>query len=280
MKTKRMLFFYLFVGVLLVPLLSDRARTLIISTYYLIDSKDGLVYSRPFFRETIERNTVINQKDRVLIFLTYGQSNAANASNFKYKTKYDVYEFWNDRIYKYKEPSLGASGGGGSVWGLVGDKLIEANAADKVIFMNAAVGGASMEDLAYEESGISTEFINRYKKIEDVLIGIDAILFHQGESNINDSSGYEKAFMYLKSKLQDISSTPIILANVSYCEGVFDDELKKIQDNLISTNKDVLRGPDTDKLLSDFRYDDCHFNKHGLDKLSDYWVNSIIDVLN
>jgi len=280
MKIKQILIFCILLGVLSLLLFSEKSRNLIKHYYYLIDSKDGLIYTRTFFREKIDKGTLSKENSKILIFLTYGQSNAANASNFKYKTTHHVYEFWNENLYEYIEPSLGASGNGGSVWGLVGDKLIEADIADKVVFMNAAVAGASMEELAYKEFGFSTDLINRYKKIKEELKTVDAILIHQGESNINDSSGYENAFNSLKSELLSISSAPIILANASYCNGVSDDKLKKIQDTVISKNKEVYRGPNSDKILSNFRYDDCHFNKEGLESLSDFWVDSILNSLD
>ena len=84
------------------------------------------------------------------IYLTYGQSNAANHGQIGYEVENEVFQYLDGKAYPYKDPSLGATGDDGSVWGMVGDKLIKNNVHKKVVFSNNGYGGRKIEDLNKE----------------------------------------------------------------------------------------------------------------------------------
>ena len=62
-----------------------------------------------------------------LVFVTYGQSNSVNSSQVGYEPSEDVYMFLDGKTYIYHDPALGGTGDNGSVWGRVGDQLIQNN---------------------------------------------------------------------------------------------------------------------------------------------------------
>ena len=226
----------------------------------------------------------INRLDKTGVFITYGQSNSINASELGYNVKNNVLMFYDNKTYRYNDPSLGGalnSGKNGSVWGMVGDKLINNNSFEEVVFSMNGWGSTTIKDLS--QDSLYNYFKNNYYKLLTKFDKVDGILFHQGESNHFHKQGnncyYENFnFFYNKLKLDNINSK-FYLSMTSYCGKVYsiDTELLKIQDKIIKENKNIFRGPNTDLLIDDiYRLDDeCHFSLLGLDKFSDMWVISI-----
>jgi len=250
---------------------------------HLITMKD--VYAIRFTDKTglVPIESVDAYPDR-LVFLTYGQSNAANTGQLGYEVHNPVFMVNDGVAYKYSDPSIGATGVNGSVWGRVGDKLIDDGVTKAVFFINVAWGGASMEELVDDHP---YRYLDSQLRQSLALFGhIDGILIHHGERHnkrIPDKTPlgagtYAKPFMKLRKKLAASTDAPIYLSLVSYCgnRGI-DHDLIKVQDGLIRDLKGVLRGVDSDALV-DVKYrltDQCHFSAEGLDKLSDEWVAAI-----
>ena len=103
------------------------------------------------------------------------------------------------KTYQYKDPSLSGYGIDGSVWGMVGDGLIQKRKFGKVIFANSGLGGRKIEDLREGKHfdflvAINKGLVEKYGKI-------DAILFLQGESETdseNTENYYSNFFGNLK----------------------------------------------------------------------------------
>ncbi|WP_137700392.1 hypothetical protein [Marimonas lutisalis] len=220
-----------------------------------------------------------------LVFLTYGQSNAANTGQLGYEVRQPVFMVSDGVAYEYSDPSLGTTGPNGSVWGRVGDKLIEQGAAKAVFFINVAWGGASMEELVRDHPFDYLE--NQLRQGLDQFGRIDGILIHHGErhnKNIPDKTPmgaetYPEPFMEFRGKLAQLTDAPIYLSLVSYCgDRGIDEELLKVQDGLIRDLEGVLRGVNSDALV-DVKYrlpDQCHFSAAGLDAMADDWVSAIL----
>ena len=213
------------------------------------------------------------------IYLTYGQSNAANHGQIGYEVKYEVYQYLKGKTYIYKDPSLGATGNDGSVWGMVGDKLIKSNMHKKVIFSNNGFGGRRIEDLNKEP--YLNHLIKNYNQLLRDYGRVDAILFHQGEinhSNKYGNSNYYKEFKILVDKLKAQGIIiPIYLSRTSICNNDSDAGLIEIQNKIIKDMDIVFPGPNTD-LLSEKKFrlpDNCHFSLLGYEKFSDMWVISL-----
>ena len=209
------------------------------------------------------------------IFLTYGQSNSANAGEPGYNPFFEVYQFLLGYTFKYEEPSLGATGRGSSVWGMLGDKLIEYGQYESVIFSNCAFGGKSIEQL---NEGIHFNYlVMNYKMLMKKYGRVDAILFHQGEQNAKNFENYYNGFsLFVENLSKEGIDIPIYLARASYCKGVESPRLISVQDRLIKDFTQVLSGPNTDLLNNKMdRYDNCHFSLSGLEKASEMWLESL-----
>src|SRR5947209_476712 len=82
------------------------------------------------------------------VILTFGQSNAANSGEERYAARGPVHVFnvFDMRFYRAVDPLPGASHDGGSVWGRVGDKLIDAGIARSVLVVPIAFGATYIKD--------------------------------------------------------------------------------------------------------------------------------------
>lgn len=215
------------------------------------------------------------------VYLTYGQSNSVNSGQLGYMVKNEVLQFLLGQTYIYEDPALGGTGVEGSVWGMVGDKLIEKGVHDKVVFSNSGWGTRKMEEL---KEGHYVEFlIQNYIGLMKKFGRVDGILFHQGESN-NSPNGIDNYYSDFVEFFQTLKNNgieiPIYLSRVSFCgeDQPPNINLTNIQNQLIEDFDIVKEGPNTD-LLIEKKYrikDSCHFSLEGYDKFSDMWVESLI----
>ena len=223
----------------------------------------------------------VNSRKETGVYLTYGQSNSANYGEYGYNVKNDVFQFLLGETFVYQDPSLGADGTGGSVWGMVGDKLINKRFHEQVVFSNCGWGAAEIEQL---RTGHSFQFlVQNYKGLLKKFGKIDGILFHQGEAN-NYPEGIENYydnFLNFTINLKENGiEVPIYLSRASLCgeKNPINDTLTNIQNKLIKNYSLIKEGPNTD-LLYDKKYrrsDYCHFSSTGYEKFSDMWVEALI----
>jgi hypothetical protein len=254
--------------------------------YYLKNGKQyhGTInypgyYGRNFILKNQTRSKV-EITERTGIYITYGQSNAANYGELGYDVKEQVYMAVAGETFIYKDPSLGAEGpSGGTVWGMLGDKLIQKGLHDKVVFANCAWGGLPMKEL--KEGQRFGYLVINYLGLKNRFGKVDGILFHHGEANNSDEGieNYYRDFLeFIHNLRQNGIEVPIYLSRVSLCGNKGPNkELTNIQDKLIKDFKIIKAGPNTD-LLSDKKFrlkDNCHFSLEGYNKFSDMWVESI-----
>ena len=215
---------------------------------------------------------------RQLVFRTYGQSNAANFGGGNYVPTHDVVNFYNNAAYRYEDPALGGDGREASVWGRVGDQIIEAGHADKVIFALAGAGGRTAGQLATGEE--YEYFAESYSALEMTYGRVDAILFHQGESNHRAFTGsdYTPQFEQLKNRMRaDNIGADFYLSRASFCGSTIDVELLRKQTEFIVPSEGIFAGPNTDQLSDEiYRADfECHFSAAGLSAVAGLWVEAL-----
>ena len=229
------------------------------------------------FRHYEQKN--VDRIEPLGVFLTYGQSNSSNSGEIGYTVKNNVYQFSQGETFVYKDPSIGGTGNKGSVWGILGDKLINNGYFGSVIFSNCGYGGKKINELS---EGVHFNFlVQNYSELVNHFGKVDAILFHQGESNNlkNDTQNYYEEFVAFRNELikKDIS-IPIFLSRASLCmDKVSNVSIIKAQNKLIKDFQNIKAGPNTD-LLYEKKYrleDNCHFSLLGLDKFSDMFVEHI-----
>ena len=221
----------------------------------------------------------VDLNKKTAIFITYGQSNAANDGQLGYVVKNDVFQYVIGESFVYKDPSLGATGFGGSVWGMLGDKLIQNGYYDQVIFSNCGWSGKRIEEL---KEGHYFEYLSKnFLSLEKKYGRVDGVLFHQGEANnsIEGVKNYYKDFYEFILKLKSIGiNVPVFLSRASVCgiDRPSNKTLLNIQNKLIADLDNVKKGPNTDLIIGkEFRLDGCHFTIKGYEVYSDLWFECL-----
>jgi hypothetical protein len=248
------------------------------------------------------------EEDKVALVLILGQSNIANHGAyfepFEYIPKSPIYYYNGDNIDIFTSP-IGtkrhfASGNASSLFPYLGDMMVERLDYDKIIFVNAAIGGTTVFQWtpnagSYERNIVGDDFIysnglfDRVREAKDISNKLDIpythILWHQGEDdNVQETSkaDYKKYFMEIKDGIRKLNiEAPIYMARASFTsarsipEPRFDKNIIAAQNELIKENSDILEGPNTDIIGVEDRYDGSHFNKEGLIKHANLWIESL-----
>jgi lysophospholipase L1-like esterase len=248
----------------------------------------GLTAHAQGYAKTADREAVPFEKVKgSVVLFTFGQSNSANFGQRSrlYTCQHEVYNYFNDTIYKAKDPLLGANGGWGSVWTLVGDKMIEKGLAKSVTVIPIGVGG--VEVAAWAKGGKLHDLL--LKTLDEVVrhnIEIDYICWHQGESdNIANTPKevYIERFLSIREAIRSRGiKAPIIVAVASYHPDCLEEdlgcskEIREAQKELAKRYDDIFVGPDTDKLDQLYqRADGVHFSHMGQRMHADMWIKAI-----
>lgn len=238
---------------------------------------DGMRYA---YRQTdtSDHTEALPERDaRVGVFLAYGQSNSTNFGTRGYRVKEPVFTFFEGKTYRYMDPALGGDGVGDSVWGRLGDMLVDSGRYDAVVFALAGYSSSTIGELGDDE--LYGYLKQQHAALSAAHGAIDGILFHQGEQNHRDRSDadYRAGFLRLLGRMRDDGiRTPLYLSQASYCGNSKDTGLTGVQDRLIRDETNVLRGPNTDSLTdSRFRRDGCHFSAEGLDAFARLWLQAL-----
>ena len=209
------------------------------------------------------------------VILIIGQSNAANSVRSTiYENKNNLnYNPKDDFCYELSEPVLGATGRSDSITSSIGEKIVSNKT---IIFLNRSVGGSSIEEWIKFYSLDLNKNLN--KILEKNYLKI--IIWMQGESETIDSSkNYFKNFEILESQIFDnlnikFEDVNFIITKSTYCGSnnetyiAIKDEMD-FQRKLIGEKyKNVKLLEITDNLDNRYRYDNCHFNRQGVDKIS------------
>lgn len=218
---------------------------------------------------------------RVLVALTLGQSNAGNFGEIFYSPRHEVYCFYKGRLYRYKEPVPGASGTGGSVWGMLGDMLIEQNLFDKAVFVCIAKGSTSVQ--CWSEGMCRLILEETLKDLNRTNIKLTHVFWHQGEEdNLYNTPAvlYKlrlgKVLEILKGYGQD---APVFVSVATYnpwAKSRISSDLRKAQIEFVKENSFTFPGPDTDTLVSHAdRFDGIHFSGSGMKKHLLLWFDAV-----
>lgn len=217
-----------------------------------------------------------------LVILIIGQSNAANfGEDSRRDTSLldNTFMLCESSYVPLSTPMCGASGRKDHPWARMATILRKSTNYDCIILANTAIGGASLATLS---SFFHASAINQTAVQLIIDFGkIDVVIIQQGESQLGKSSEYSGEFFHFLSNVPAIADIPILLSRTSYCNGRSDPALIDAQNQVISANRRVFPGPNTDKYTSlKFRSSDqCHFNSHGLDQLGIEWATAINELL-
>lgn len=232
------------------------------------------------FRDTTGRTRVACADlvdGRTAVWLTLGQSNAANEGDLAYETGAGVYNlnFLDGQCYVAQDPLLGATGTGGSVWTRTADRLIAAGAVDRVVIIAIAVGGSSIRRWA-PGGDLAGRIGQASAAVAAAGLRVTAVLWHQGESDVGmDPAEYADWFgkVLAEIRAQGIGA-PMYVAQASLCKNHGSPKLRATQRALAARYPGVRAGPDTDTLdRFEWRRDLCHFTAAGLAEHARLWAD-------
>ncbi len=167
--------------------------------------------------------------------------------------------------------------GGGSVWPLVGDMLVQ-RLGTPVGFVNVAVGGSSIRDWAP-----GTPHFQRLVHVLQTLgpQGVRAILWHQGESDsamAADEYAIRLTAIIEATRAAVRTETPLtwVVARASFKDGQTFAGVRDGQRRVWETGL-ARPGPDTDELGPDMRQPDrVHFNAAGTSAAARLWAAALL----
>ena len=231
-----------------------------------------------FFFVFLAVNSSVRAKD--VFILVVGQSISANCNQHLFKPVPGVYQITKDgnKIIA-EDPFEWGDCSQGSMWIPLGQKIIQNGLSDNVIFMPIGVGGTSVSD--WEQGGRAFEMLsNAISIVKEKSISVDYLFWHQGSTDINMSSIIygRKLNSVLRNLKFSFQPKKIIISQHSRCGYAFDKKISRVQ-KIISNRHGYhfFAGPDTNALGNEYRFDGCHLNKIGQEKMAELWLASMIE---
>ena len=212
--------------------------------------------------------------ERMMVALVFGQSNAANSGETRYSPSGGVYNFYRGQLYRAKDPLLGATGRGGSVWTRLGDRLIAAGHYDAVVFVPLAVGNTSIA--RWTTGGdLHGGVLQAIREVQALGLNFTHLLWHQGESDTGTpADAYRSMFLAMLASIRSEGvDAPIYVSVATRCHQLGPNEVvRQAQQELVDPARNIHGGPDTDSLGERYRYDGCHFSTGGLGRFAEIWL--------
>lgn len=215
-----------------------------------------------------------------LFIVVIGQSISANCNENIYGEVDGVYQVdeRGERV-PAKDPFIWADCNKGSMWVPLGERLIKSGVASTVTFMPIGVAGTSVRD--WRKGGRSHEkFLNAYKLISQKNIMVDYIFWHQGSADSRMNSGeYRKNLVaFLKKARVKINADKVLVAQHSRCGREYAVNIADEQEKIGTLhNNRFYPGANNNQLGDEYRFDGCHLNKMGQEKMADLWLDSILE---
>lgn len=236
-------------------------------------------YKDPVIYDDIYQRTEIDcpQANDSYVIVALGQSNSGNFINKKYTdNSRNIYNFFNGRCYLAADPLLGASGDLGSLWIPFANKLSLLN-NKKIVLINFSQGGSSVTSWSsyahfgyFLEKGLVTIGKN-YRHV-------DSFFWIQGESDhgLNPDEYKLSLSSIIKQTKDKFPDSEFYISGTTYCFNQSDQAIYLEQHKLARSLPGVSWLGSTDQFQSiDDRWDNCHFNENGVEKISNMFLGNM-----
>ena len=202
--------------------------------------------------------------DPDLVYIGFGQSNSECYSNATAISPDNAAVLFDNRLYSYTDPMAGSSGTGSCVYGRIAQML----SPRRVVFSTVGCGGKTAAWLLANRIGALKQTIagmrSRYN-------GVNAVLYHQGESDVNTPAHVYKATLRAMQAAANV--TFVISIATAHC-GRGGSAIAEAQRDLAS-EVGFAAGPNSDAIGPSMRHDGCHFNEQGLTRLARMWTEAL-----
>lgn len=209
-----------------------------------------------------------NPEDAYVI-VGFGQSNSANSAGHRFQTKKNIINYFNGKCYLTNDPVLGASGDRGSLWIPLIEKL---DLGDKIVVLKTfGVGGSKISDWLNRDY-LRTFYEANVRSLKKIYENPNAVVWIQGESDVSTpkkelNKKLKKWFTILR---KDFNNSNIYITGTSYCNGKENANVLKAQQKYADKINAIYLGSTDAFKEQSLRYDDCHFSKKGIIKLSSF----------
>ncbi len=217
--------------------------------------------------------------NRTMVALVFGQSNAANSGETLGAEVPGVYEFYRGRLYRARDPLLGADGDRGSVWMRLGKTAIESKAFDTVVLVPFAFSATEISRWA-PGGNLHEPLLSLMTQARASGMAFTHLLWHHGEADALANTPLEEYEAALRALIASIRShgvdAPMYVAMSTRCGRTRPNgSIRQAQSAVVDGEAGILPGPDTDSLGLAERYDGCHFSTEGLDRAAELWLQVI-----
>jgi len=214
------------------------------------------------------------------VFVTAGQSNSANHGKPRQAAKDDRVVYYNGKNFiPAGDPIPGGSGGGGSPWPILGDRIAQSQQIP-VCFRSATLTWTQVKNWLPPETRLYKNLVKCVGEFGPG--GVRAVLWHQGES---DSLARTPAETYCKRLNTIIESLnrdagykiPWFVAQASFHPGSKEPQEKEVAkgQQLLWERGFAHKGAVTDDLGQEYRSDRVHFNQLGLTTHAERWFEAL-----
>lgn len=215
---------------------------------------------------------------RVLVALTFGQSNAANHGETLHTSGPGVLNFYLGRLYAARDPLLGATGGRGSVWTRFGDLVVAGGRYDAVVI--APIGTGSSEIARWAPGGdLHPKLIYTLRDLKAAGLPPTHLLWHQGEGDRQTTGEAYRAWFLalLEAVRREGVTAPVYVSVATRYPGGTTPAVQEAQRGLVDPAAGIRAGPDTDALGDEYRNrrDPDHFNDAGLRRAAELWAEAV-----
>lgn len=213
-----------------------------------------------------------------LRILVLGQSISSNCNDHVYPAIDNVFQIGKDGAIKIaSDPFEWADCNNGSMWMPLGEKLISSAIAHKVIFMPIGVNGTKVSD--WQADGVAFGKLNSaIGLIQAQGFKFDFAFWHQGSSDFG--TGKDLYVQRLGEVIDYVNSRVKVsrwmIAIHSRCGTAYDRNIESAQ--LVFGNSPHLQrypGPNTNLLGDEYRFDACHLNEKGQERMASMWLDSM-----
>ena len=204
-----------------------------------------------------------------IVILVSGQSNASNFLRSKKRYNNKHLNYFNGKCYKLSNPVLGAEGEMSSLIPALASKL---DKSKKIIFFTSGIGGMSMSEANHKNMIFINYNKNGLEELEKNNNILKFFIWIQGESDLGKSNSYidnfEEMFENITKNLEDRKKINLIITQTSRCFNKEDSLLRNKQMQISINRNKLIKILNTDKLGNEFRYDKCHYNQKGIERIS------------
>lgn len=234
---------------------------------------------------------------RPIKILVIGQSNAAGFGTTPYTATNAFVGEWSEsnyHVYPYADPIIygdhDVAPNTGSIWGRLGDLLMETGYFSSVGFDVIAVGSSSVFNWDEQHADSNTP-VRGYlcaSRLANALDDYtwDVLIWQQGEQdtvNGTSQSAYATALTNIVNKIRTVTQAPLFISLSSYAFGNKSDAVRQAQLQVALAKKDsnVYIGFDMDFIVppSKRRSDNVHLNEDGLKACAYAWYSQILPSL-